>query len=281
MVPNEPGPPVVNNTSSRRGVVEDRPRPPSYSGGPHEELLNKTNEAMRRRQEQQQQQQQPRRRGYRRTDEDDQSPTRPSPPQSSRAEASGPSQSDSAAYKQSLPNTRSRSDPVPSQQSPTRSSEHEQRFSRGKESSQAMGNAIPRLNSPIVMSSVLQPLNGKIQEYNSQMNDAQNLMDQLDAEMATLQERRREAEKQYMAAKTKHDDYRRQYQGVERAMKGEPDVSFSRLSVDSERPTTQQTVQQQPRPPHDEMRARTESWNSMGGESKRESRGFKLRSLFG
>jgi len=179
MVPIEPGPPVANNTSSRRGVAADRPRPPSYSGGPHEELLNKTNEAMRRRQEQQQQQQQqPRRRGYRRTDEDDQSPTRPSPPQSSRAEAVVPSQSNSTAYKQSLPNTRSRADPVPSQHSPTRATEPEQRFSRGKEGGHAVGNAIPRLNSPSVMSSVLQPLHGKIQEYNSQMNDAQNLVSQ-------------------------------------------------------------------------------------------------------
>lgn len=177
MVPIEPGPPVANNTSSRRGVAADRPRPPSYSGGPHEELLNKTNEAMRRRQEQQQQQQQqPRRRGYRRTDEDDQSPTRPSPPQSSRAEAVVPSQSNSTAYKQSLPNTRSRADPVPIQHSPTRATEPEQRFPRGKEGGQPAGNAIPRLNSPSVMSSVLQPLHGKIQEYNSQMNDAQNLV---------------------------------------------------------------------------------------------------------
>lgn len=115
-------------------------------------------------------------------------------------------------------------------------------------------------------------------------------MDQMDAEMAVLQSRRREAEEQYMAAKAKHDDYRRQYQGVERALRGEPDVSFSRLSVESERPSTQQTVQQNVQQPgprvsqQDGMRSRTESWNSLNGEgigSKRESRGFKLRNLFG
>ncbi|KAL5314556.1 hypothetical protein ACEPPN_017196 [Leptodophora sp. 'Broadleaf-Isolate-01'] len=291
-VPTEAAPPVTNNASFRRGPSVDMQRPPSYSGQglPHEELLSKTNEAIRRRQEQiqQQQQQQPtsRRRGYRRTDESgDQSPPSTALPPDSRTETtasgSGPTQPNSASYKQSLPNTRSRADPVPTQQSPTRSSPPKLKVPRGAEGGQSMGNAIPRLNSPSVISSVLKPLNGKIQEYDTQMSDAQDLIDQLDAEMAALQERRREAEKQYIAAKTKHDDYRRQYQGVEKAMRGEPDVSFSRVSVDSERPSTQQTAQPPPpRSPQNEMRSRTESWNSLTG-SKRESGRFKLRNLFG
>ncbi len=93
------------------------------------------------------------------------------------------------------------------------------------------GNTIPRLNSPSIMASVLQPLDKKVQEYDAQMNEAQNQMAQLDAEMAALHERRREAESRYIAAKTKHDDYRRQYQGVERALRGEPEV-FSRSSYE-------------------------------------------------
>lgn len=83
------------------------------------------------------------------------------------------------------------------------------------------------------MPSVLQPLDKKVQEYDAQMHEAQNQMAQLDSEMAALQEQRREAEKAYMAAKTKHDDYRRQYQGVERALRGEPEpVMFSRLTLE-------------------------------------------------
>lgn len=54
------------------------------------------------------------------------------------------------------------------------------------------------------------------------MLDETKLMEQLDAEMAALQERRRASDNRYMAAKTKHDDYRRQYQGVERALSGQP-----------------------------------------------------------
>lgn len=84
------------------------------------------------------------------------------------------------------------------------------------------------------MTSVLKPLDGKVQEYNAQMHEAQALMSQLDAEMAILQDRRREAEKKFMAAKTKHDDYRRQYQGVERALRGEPDMLYQGRVSDEE-----------------------------------------------
>jgi predicted nucleic acid-binding Zn-ribbon protein len=80
------------------------------------------------------------------------------------------------------------------------------------------------------MTSVLQPLDKKVQEYNAQMYEEQHEMAQLDAQMAILQERRREAEKRYIAAKSKHDDYRRQFQGVERALRGEPDM-FSQLTL--------------------------------------------------
>ncbi|KAL2063711.1 hypothetical protein VTL71DRAFT_5516 [Oculimacula yallundae] len=336
--PIEPGIPVANNASYRsRGVGADMSRPPSYSmGAPHEELLNKTNEAVRRRQEQQQlqqqqvpqqpqQQQQPasRRRGYRRTDESgdqEESPTTSVPSVRDRNEIpiselrtaqtqnrSVPTtqiqnQSVPAPYKQSLPNTRSRADPVPAQQSPRMAvpmakARYERNGAGGGEggdSNQPVGNAnaagndIPRLNSPSVMSSVLKPLNEKMMQYTAQMDEAQSLMDSLDGEILRLQSRRMEAEKVHMAAKSKHDDYKRQYQGVERAMRGEPDMSFSRLSVESERPSTQQTIHAQPRrgdmgrvEVERGMRSRTESWNSLGPEGgKRESKGFNIRNLF-
>ncbi|XMA18592.1 hypothetical protein WAI453_011383 [Rhynchosporium graminicola] len=330
-VPIEPGIPIANNASYRqRGAGEDMSRPPSYSNGaPHEELLNKTNEAIKRRQEQQQLQQRQldqsqqqaasRRqgRGYRRTEESgDQSPTTSVPSDRSNwtdrevpreINISGPGSNQTnpvSNNRQSLPNTRTRADPVPRQQSPRvaapQSAQSRYQGQRGPENGEVAGETIPRLQSPSVMSSVLKPLNGKIMEYNAQMDEAQKLMDNLDSEILALQSRRLKAEQLHLAAKTKHDDYRRQYQGVERAMRGEPEVSFSRLSVESERPNTQQTVQtamhaqqqqQQPQQQRREnqfggeggnpaMRSRTESWNSMG-DGKRESKGFKLRNIFG
>ncbi|KUJ11901.1 uncharacterized protein LY89DRAFT_738540 [Mollisia scopiformis] len=269
--------PVANNASLRRGAPNGMPAGPSppYPGpGPHEELLSKTNEAIKQRQLEQQQQ--PRRRGYRRTDEsgDDADVAATNLPFDSR-DAPPPSQS-APHSNQSPPNTRTRVNPAPPQSGP-----EPQRGSprKGESAQTAAGNSIPRLNSPTIMSSVLQPLDGKINEYGSQMNDAHAEMARLDAEMAALQERRREAEKRYMAAKTKHDDYRRQYQSVERAMRGEPDMAFSRLSMESERPSTQQTAQQPPTPGG--MHSRTESWNSFN-EPKRESGSrFRISKLFG
>lgn len=71
------------------------------------------------------------------------------------------------------------------------------------------------------MTSVLQPLNSKVQEYAGQMHDASTEISQIDAEIAALLERKRDTEARFMAAKGKHDDYKRQYMGVEMALRGE------------------------------------------------------------
>lgn len=86
----------------------------------------------------------------------------------------------------------------------------------------AVGGNIQRLKSPSVMSSVLQPLDQKVKEYKGFMHQEQDEMTRLDDEIRALQERRAQAEMRYLDAKNKHDDYHRQYQDVERALRGEP-----------------------------------------------------------
>lgn len=89
----------------------------------------------------------------------------------------------------------------------------------------AAGAAIERLKSPSVMSCVLQPLDQKVKEYTGLMHAEQDEMTRLDDEIRALQERRSRAEMRYLDAKSKHDDYLRQYQDVERAMRGEAPLS--------------------------------------------------------
>lgn len=81
--------------------------------------------------------------------------------------------------------------------------------------------AIQRLPTPSIPNSVLQPLDAKVSEYGNLMSDAQSEMARLDEEMRALQERQRGAEQRFLEAKAKHDDYRRQYADVERALRGE------------------------------------------------------------
>ncbi|KAI1778397.1 hypothetical protein F4818DRAFT_405931 [Hypoxylon cercidicola] len=83
------------------------------------------------------------------------------------------------------------------------------------------GAQIQRLKSPSVMDCVLQPLDQKVHEYAGLMRREQDEMDQLDAELRALQERRADAETRFLEAKSKHDDYRRQYVDVERALRGD------------------------------------------------------------
>ncbi|KAI4860187.1 hypothetical protein F4820DRAFT_120295 [Hypoxylon rubiginosum] len=83
------------------------------------------------------------------------------------------------------------------------------------------GAQIQRLKSPSVVDCVLQPLDQKVHEYAGLMQREQDEMDRLDAELRALQERRADAETRFLEAKGKHDDYRRQYVDVERAMRGE------------------------------------------------------------
>lgn len=84
-----------------------------------------------------------------------------------------------------------------------------------------LGSAIQRLPTPSIPNSVLQPLDAKVVEYGTLMADAQGDMARLDEEMRALQERQRGAEQRFLEAKAKHDDYRRQYADVERALRGE------------------------------------------------------------
>ncbi|KAI1402959.1 hypothetical protein F4819DRAFT_256844 [Hypoxylon fuscum] len=91
----------------------------------------------------------------------------------------------------------------------------------GASASANLGAQIQRLKSPSVADCVLQPLDQKVHEYAGLMQREQEEMDHLDAEIRSLQERRADAETRFLEAKGKHDDYRRQYTDVERAMRGE------------------------------------------------------------
>lgn len=83
------------------------------------------------------------------------------------------------------------------------------------------GPDIDRINSPSIATSVLQPLEKKIHEYEHLMDEANTQMSQLDDEIRSLQERRRLAEERFVEAKTKHDEYERQHMDVGRALRGE------------------------------------------------------------
>ncbi|KAH9906010.1 hypothetical protein F4778DRAFT_779397 [Xylariomycetidae sp. FL2044] len=85
----------------------------------------------------------------------------------------------------------------------------------------AAAASIQRLKSPSVLDCVLQPLDQKVQEYGALMTSEQEQMARLDDEIRALQGRRADAEARFLEAKGKHDDYRRQYADVERAMRGE------------------------------------------------------------
>ncbi|KAF8861493.1 hypothetical protein BDZ45DRAFT_671818 [Acephala macrosclerotiorum] len=264
MAPGEQGrPPVTSNGPVGRGAANSMPRaqPPSYPGPSSEEFSNNRTKATVQRQQQG-------RRGYRRMDSSGEEVDQVAAPLPS----SGRSESISHSN-QSVPVTRTRPNHSPSKNRPK---SPEPPSPNRSDSSLSPGNTIPRLNSPSVMTSVLQPLDGKVTEYSAQMDEAQKQIAQLDSEMAILQERRREAQNRYSAAKMKHDDYRRQYQGVERALRGEPNVSSPMIFEDSddERPSTQHTA----RPPQTPgASSRTDSWSSQ--QPKTGSR-FRLSKLF-
>lgn len=90
------------------------------------------------------------------------------------------------------------------------------------------GTSIQRLPTPSVANSVLQPLDAKVAEYGTLMGEAQDEMARLDEEMRGLQERQRLAEQRFLEAKAKHDDYRRQYNDVEKALRGEYPAAAAR-----------------------------------------------------
>lgn len=197
--------------------------------------------------------QQSKRRGYRRTDSEEvqyHAQNTNSPPTAGKlATMQNPNSRAETIPNQSMPMARDRDRDQRQGSSPKNSSPKRQQRAESPEpvvstaraesiqiKHAAAGAGIERLESPRVMTSVLLPLDGKVKEYNTRMQNAQAQMTQLDAEIAALMEKKRLAEKRYMEAKTKHDDYRRQYQGVERAMKGEPEIiglPAQRMSYDS------------------------------------------------
>ncbi|KAI1332202.1 hypothetical protein F5Y16DRAFT_394275 [Xylariaceae sp. FL0255] len=89
----------------------------------------------------------------------------------------------------------------------------------------AAAASIQRLKSPSVLDHVLKPLDQKIREYEQLMQREQNEMKRLDEELRILQAQRADADARFTEAKLKHDEYRRQYTDVERAMAGELPIS--------------------------------------------------------
>lgn len=143
------------------------------------------------------------------------------------------------------------------------------------------------------MSCVLQPLTQKVKEYNALMHQEQDEMARLDEEIRGLQARREKAEHRYLDAKSKHDDYQRQFTDVERAMRGE-------APVPRELPQPQQHHQQRPvaqrpisiRDEDDDfddedyepqpMQRRVQSQQSFGRSSQKAGFGARFRSsIFG
>jgi hypothetical protein len=106
---------------------------------------------------------------------------------------------------------------------------------------------ISRLESPSVIKSVLQPLDKKISEYDQLMTDASTEMTTLDEEIRALQVRRQLAEDRFLGAKAKHDDYARQRDDVDQAMRGEwpPAASAPDHRAVAFAPTPVMTPQQQ------------------------------------
>ncbi|KAK2029197.1 hypothetical protein LX32DRAFT_639347 [Colletotrichum zoysiae] len=101
------------------------------------------------------------------------------------------------------------------------------------------GDEIGRIQSPSISKSVLEPLQRKMLEYHNLMVDAEGQMAQLDEELRALQDRRLAAERRFVDAKAKHDEYERQHLDVERALRGD-------FSAPPPPPPPQQ--QQQPHP---------------------------------
>ncbi|KAF7533768.1 hypothetical protein G7054_g6750 [Neopestalotiopsis clavispora] len=150
------------------------------------------------------------------------------------------------------------------------------------------------------MSCVLQPLDHKVKEYQGLMHQEQDEMTRLDDEIRALQERRSRAEMRYLDAKSKHDDYLRQHQDVERALRGEPPLQreLPNPSAQSSRPLPQsQQSHHQTRPvsirDEDEefeeddyepepVRRQLDSQQSFGRSSQKGGFGARFRnSLFG
>ncbi|KAI1100191.1 hypothetical protein F4804DRAFT_319603 [Jackrogersella minutella] len=200
--PTHSRPPLTNSFPSQGGAGPERSRPPSYSGSSRsEEMLvaDRTSDNGRIQ-----------RQNGRRAAPTGKSVSGPRPPTSSSGGSSPPRTS--TGYPMTHPQL-----------------QHAQAQAKSASSSDpnlaglgaSVGASIQRLKSPSVADCVLQPLDQKVREYADLMSREQEEMDHLDAELRALQERRADAETRFLEAKGKHDDYRRQYNDVERAMRGE------------------------------------------------------------
>ncbi|KAI8953297.1 hypothetical protein F4801DRAFT_538248 [Xylaria longipes] len=184
-------------------IFPDRSRPPSYAGSRSEELLvDKSAGAKMARQNQ--------RRG--------------APP--TKQPVSAPRQ-----------RTTSPTPPVSGGSSPTHP--HSSRPVSGAGDRDPPTGPVQRLKSPSVLECVLQPLDQKVREYDQLMRREQEEIRRLDDELRIFQARRAEAEGRFDDAKAKHDEYRRQYIDVERAMTGELAMS-PREPQQQQRPVTMQ-----------------------------------------
>ncbi|ORY68201.1 uncharacterized protein BCR38DRAFT_481684 [Pseudomassariella vexata] len=224
------------------GSFAGRSRPPSYSGSRSEELLVMNPEAAKHRQNRRQQG---------RTPSTGKGPNTQQPKSGSPPRTPG----------HSPPH---KSIPDPKQGRPV-----------SPESLSASAATIPRVKSPSVMTSVLQPLELKVHEYEGLMHVAQDDMARLDEELHALQQKRAEAEGRFLEAKAKHDDYQRQYQDVEMALRGE---------IPRETPPQQQPPPRRERPiSYDEPspEERPMSHQSSFGMQKTRTRDRFRMSLFG
>ncbi|KAI1495712.1 hypothetical protein F5X99DRAFT_402583 [Biscogniauxia marginata] len=211
--PNQSRPPVTNSFPNGR--------PPSYSGSRSEETLVDKNAAAKIQ----------RQNGRR---------------QNTKPPSAGP-----------RPTTRAGS--PPSSWSPNASPNHPNQpnqqnrpVSSGDAALEAAAS-IQRLKSPSVMDCVLQPLDQKVHEYEDLMHREEEQMARLDEELRILQERRSETEARFLEAKNKHDDYRRQYLDVERALRGESPLPREPPVQQPFPQQHQQQQQHQPLPPQQQM----------------------------
>jgi hypothetical protein len=140
------------------------------------------------------------------------------------------------------------------------------------------GASINRLQSPSIMKSVLQPLELKMNEYEALMSDAQGQMTSLDAEIAALQDRRRQAEERFVEAKIKHDDYERQHDDVSRALRGELPRGAPQM-MQQQHPQSPHHQQQMSQPALDRMDSYDSRAMSEHSYRKPKKGGFRM-SLF-
>ncbi|KAL2751815.1 hypothetical protein ACRALDRAFT_1066306 [Sodiomyces alcalophilus JCM 7366] len=128
------------------------------------------------------------------------------------------------------------------------------------------GAAIDRIGSPTIAKTVLQPLDVKIREYQSLMDEAQLQMNQLDDELRAMQERRRQAEERYVEAKAKHDEYERRHADVDRALRGDFQQRLQQQQQQQQQMQMHDMQQEQyyePAQSHHQPLGPSSSWNNM------------------